>query len=47
MHETTPKAAAQPKHLLLVGAGHAHLHVLQRLAQQRSEHSIRITVIAP
>ena len=34
------------KHLVLLGAGHAHVHVLQGLALSRSA-DLRITVIAP
>ena len=34
------------KHLVLLGAGHAHVHVLQGLAQNRPA-NLRITVIAP
>ena len=34
------------RHLILLGAGHAHVHVLQGLAQNRSA-DLRITVIAP
>ena len=35
-----------PKHLVLLGAGHAHVHVLQSLAQNRPA-NLSITVIAP
>ncbi len=46
MPEAAPQATAPRKHLLLVGAGHAHLHVLQRLAQDRPGH-IDVTVLTP
>jgi pyridine nucleotide-disulfide oxidoreductase family protein len=54
----TPEQAADPathpaidpgtgqKHLVLLGAGHAHVHVLHSLAQNRPA-GLRITVIAP
>ena len=44
----TPTSPANPglKHLVLLGAGHAHVHVLQGLAKNRPE-NLRITVIAP
>ena len=35
-----------PKHLVLLGAGHAHVHVLQSLAQSRPP-NLNITLIAP
>lgn len=44
----TPTSIATPglKHLVLLGAGHAHVHVLQGLAQSRPA-DLNITVIAP
>ena len=42
----TPRTNRQPGHLVLVGAGHAHVHVLKGLAQSRPA-NLRITVIAP
>ena len=44
----TPPSIAAPglKHLVLLGAGHAHVHVLQGLAQSRPA-DLNITVIAP
>lgn len=42
---SSPSDAAR-KHLLLVGAGHAHLHVLQRLANHRTHH-LKVTLLTP
>ena len=44
----TPTSHASPglKHLVLLGAGHAHVHVLRGLAQSRPA-DIHLTVIAP
>jgi pyridine nucleotide-disulfide oxidoreductase family protein len=43
-----PTSIAAPglKHLVLLGAGHAHVHVLQGLAQRRPA-DLNVTVIAP
>lgn len=38
--------ASGPNHLVLLGAGHAHVHVLHSLAQNRPA-DLRITVVAP
>jgi pyridine nucleotide-disulfide oxidoreductase family protein len=48
MTATAPQAAPQAprKHLLLVGAGHAHLHVLQMLAQHRPA-QLDVTLLTP
>lgn len=48
MTAPTPQARPQAprKHLLLVGAGHAHLHVLQMLAQHRPAH-LDVTLLTP
>jgi len=43
---TTPPSPAGIRHLVLMGAGHSHLHVLQGLAQRRPA-NLNITVIAP
>ena len=46
---STPSTLVSPagiQHLVLLGAGHSHLHVLQGLAQRRPA-NLNITVIAP
>ena len=43
-HETS--ALGGMKHLVLLGAGHAHIHVLEGLAKHRLD-NVRITLIAP
>ena len=42
----TPDFSAGSQHLVLLGAGHSHLHVLHGLAQSRPA-NLNITVIAP
>lgn len=46
MSGAAPHTTAPRKHLLLVGAGHAHLHVLQRLAQDRPR-GVDVTMLTP
>ena len=47
-HDVAAKVEVEAfvKHLVLLGAGHAHVHVLKGLAAQRLE-NVRITLIAP
>jgi len=42
----SPSLAREPQHLVLLGAGHAHLHILSQLATQPLPETV-VTLIAP